>query len=304
MNTVKTPTPIAPKPGFTLVELLVVIGIIAILISLLLPALNKARIAAKEISCQSNLHQIGNAVAMYEGDWNGFMPFNGNEACSQNTYSFDGQLMLYMTGHLVSTPVDDWAQRATSISPYYAAGRVYSKAFQCPFDLTPTWAYGNVSASSYYLSYGINYGQTSQMTDAPPVKPGLDPELFISVRPSRLYAGPGYFAYGRGAQYSPSNIAYIVDCQPPNQTFTYWPKEQLDSKDGNGQKAMRILTQHYGDGVNWGCHHLNRKLNAYNAAKGDPNALFFDLHVEKCVFNFVGPGVSPLTTQYYSHPTQ
>jgi prepilin-type N-terminal cleavage/methylation domain-containing protein len=71
---VELPAASKGKRGFTLVELLVVIGIIAVLVGLLLPALSKARVAARDTQCASNLRQLAQASIMYRNEFKRF-PF-------------------------------------------------------------------------------------------------------------------------------------------------------------------------------------------------------------------------------------
>jgi len=133
-----TPSRLRYAGAFTLVELLVVIGIIAVLIGILLPALSRARASAYTVSCGSNLRQVYTAARQYATEFKDSLPFGmifnktsaaGRPAGGDTSYiTWFSSCDKYMTAKSSEVILLD----ANSGFVDGATRRVFSKAFKCP----------------------------------------------------------------------------------------------------------------------------------------------------------------------------
>ena len=149
--------------AFTLVELLVVIGIIAVLIAILLPALNKARTAAKGTACTSNLKQVFNGLLMYSNDNRGWIPGGRNYYPDPTGWKKMGDFMLDFSVYLCKSKPGEGAMGASggiwNAPQNYVPNR---RAFLCPsYEPKPPQPWETYDGLlDYSYSYGMNYRLT------------------------------------------------------------------------------------------------------------------------------------------------
>lgn len=156
----------AARRGMTLLELLVVIAILGVLIALLLPAVQSARLAAAALSCHNHLRQIGLATHGYAAQRSGNLPYNGRHP-SNDRFVVGGQVVTFTSRQLSVFACLLHHAEAGNIAALFPGDEVEMKVrlFVCPLDTTnPSGLYqapagpppraATVVATSSYVSNG------------------------------------------------------------------------------------------------------------------------------------------------------
>jgi len=174
---------IRARRAFTLVELLVVIGIIAVLISVLLPALAGARMKAQTAVCLSNLRQMGQAYFMYVGENKGFLPYvtypswslRPTDPPTQPTLHWYELLSPYMGKKIEYDQTTTPWRRVTDYSEVIRA---------CPSWSVDALGLPDTPANDYLAGYGQNLtlflgsGRAATGTEKPTSTPFGDPSYY------------------------------------------------------------------------------------------------------------------------------
>lgn len=140
--------------GFTLIELLVVISIIAVLMSIMMPALSKVREQGRQVTCQNNLRQIGLGMRLYAADHNGSFPqrYYGNSGKIYDVWSY--VICPYISVDI--NEMETWGQPKGEVKEWQKT----TKIFYCPASVKDP----RRKAQNRY--YGINYAGTGNIKES------------------------------------------------------------------------------------------------------------------------------------------
>lgn len=142
------------QPGFTLVELLVVIAVIGILVALLLPAVQAARESARRMSCLNNLKQMGLALHNYHDSQKQFPP----SAVLPSGGTFDGwSLQARLLPYLEAANLQDLIDWSLSYKSQPAVTQVRVPTYMCPSEVKDQ-PRPDGDLTHYPLNYGVNLG--------------------------------------------------------------------------------------------------------------------------------------------------
>lgn len=156
------------RTAFTLIELLVVISIIALLISILLPALKAAREQAKNASCLSNLRQMGQLSHVYATENNGALPYGSNGAAAASRIEWHHLLQGALTGTTPQGPTND-----VDFSPIFACpGRAIDEGKKHYAGLTYVFKNSTYKGGAYRLEWAKRPSEVLLLADAGQYYPG------------------------------------------------------------------------------------------------------------------------------------
>jgi prepilin-type N-terminal cleavage/methylation domain-containing protein/prepilin-type processing-associated H-X9-DG protein len=191
--------------AFTLVELLVVIGIIALLISILLPALGRARESAMTVQCESNLRQIGQAIVMYAGDNQGLLPYGywdgqyyvdqwQSKGVQKNRFTYPAGMSRYDFASFWCVLIQPYMGKgAQTLTANATAGGVNSAVraiFQCPEAIAQGLDTGgsNGATGTQYVCHPRLMPWLQSWSDGPSPSSNGAPGDLITNRPYTPYA--------------------------------------------------------------------------------------------------------------------